>query len=175
MRENNIPIYCSEKDAAFLNIKGLEVHPLKLREVNPFLGGDIELVSCLHGKGMVGKLMAHGVGYYLSNAKEPSLYITGDTMLTDNVAGFILHKRPEVIVLSYGGARFDVGSDIIMGLEEAIAVGKLTVGKIIANHLEALDHCTVTRQQLLEQVTRLGWESRFFVPQSGETITLAAT
>ena len=50
LRENNIPIFCSEQDAEFLNKKGLEVHTLTAETSNSFLSGSIDLVTCLHGK-----------------------------------------------------------------------------------------------------------------------------
>jgi len=174
LRENSIPVYCSTQDATYLKEKGLDVHPLSSTGVNDFLGGTVSLVPCLHGKGLIGKMMAHGFGFSIQLPNEPSLYITGDTIMTNEVRSFVLDQIPEVIVLPAGGARFDLGGDIIMGLDGAIQMGALTNSRIIANHLEALDHCPVTRKALQTEIDKKGWRDRFFIPCDGETLTMDA-
>ena len=173
LRTNNIPVYCSEQDAEFIANKGLDVHVLKPSETNGFLGGTIDLIPCVHGQGIMGKLMAHGYGFVIRQPDEPSIYVTGDTILTDEVRRCISNEKPDWIVLPAGGARFDLGSDIIMGLEEALEVGGLSQGQVIANHLEALDHCPVTRKELADEVNLRNWGHRFHIPNDGETLILA--
>jgi len=172
LRENNIPVFCSEQDTDFLRKKGLDIHPLSSKTSNSFLSGSIDLVPCVHGKGMIGKFMAHGFGFFIQLKNEPSLYITGDTILTDQVKRFVKDNQPEWIVLPAGGARFNLGGDIIMGKEEALEVAKISNGKIIANHLEALDHCPVTREELARVSETQGFKNDFFVPKDGETVNL---
>jgi len=170
LRENNIPIYCSTQDSAFLRKKGLEVHELDPAIENHFMNGSIELIPCLHGKGVIGKMMAHGYGYHIQLPDEPSLYITGDTILTDEVKAFVTRTQPDTIVLPAGGANFDLGGEIIMGLSEAIEMGELATGQLVANHLESLDHCPVTRESIQSEIRVRDWEHRFFVPEDGESI-----
>lgn len=172
LRENNIPVFCSEQDANFLQKKGLDIRTLSTKTTNSFLSGSIKLVPCLHGKGLVGKLMAHGFGFFIELENNPSLYITGDTVLTKVVKNFISDNQPAWIVLPAGGARFNLGGDIIMGKEEAFQAAEISQGKIIANHLEALDHCPVTRTALREEATKRRLDGRFFVPDDGESIEL---
>jgi len=172
LRENNIPVYCSTQDSAFLKKKGLDVHTLDPSTENRFLSGSIELIPCLHGEGFVGKMMAHGYGYYIQLPGEQSLYVTGDTILTKAIESFVTRKQPGTIVLPAGGANFDLGGEIIMGLSDAVEIGKIAKGRVIANHLEALDHCPVTRESILSEVRGRGWEHRFFVPDDGESISV---
>lgn len=171
LRERNIPVFCAEGDAAFLQQKGLQVIALNPEQRSGFLSGQIQLIPCLHGRGLIGKMMAHGVGYFIQLPDEPSLYIAGDTLLTDEVRQCIALNQPDITLIPAGGARFDLGGDIIMGVEEAIAVGALTGKQVIANHLEALDHCPVSRAQLQAEVNRRHWQGRFFIPADGETLT----
>jgi len=42
---------------------------------------------------------------------------------------------------------------------------------VVANHLEALDHCPISRDDILTQVNELNWQQRFFVPNDGETLS----
>jgi len=170
LRENNIPVYCSTQDSAFLKKKGLEVHSLDPSLENRFLSGSIELIPCLHGEGFIGKMMAHGYGYHIQLPDEPSLYVTGDTILTKELEIFVTQTQPDTIVLPAGGANFDLGGEIIMGLSDAIEMGSLAKGRLIANHLESLDHCPVTRESIQSEVRVRGWEHRFFVPEDGESV-----
>jgi L-ascorbate metabolism protein UlaG (beta-lactamase superfamily) len=172
LRDNNIPVYCSNQDSEFLRKKGLEVRSLDPTLENAFLSGSIELIPCLHGEGVVGKVMAHGYGYHIQLPDEPSLYVTGDTILTKDVKSFVTRTQPDAIVLPAGGATFDIGGEIIMGLPEAIEIGGLAKGLVITNHLEALDHCPVTRESIQSEVRSRDWQHRFFVPDDGESISI---
>ncbi len=172
LRDNNIPVYCSTQDFEFLRKKGLEVHSLNPLLENSFLGGSIELIPCLHGEGFIGKMMAHGYGYHIQLPDEPSIYVTGDTILTKEVKAFVTRTQPDLIVLPAGGANFDLGGEIIMGLTDAIEIGTIAKGKVITNHLEALDHCPVSRESIQSEIRLKGWEHRFFVPDDGESISL---
>lgn len=172
LRENKIPVYCSTEDQEFLSKKGLQVLTLDPASVNEFFGGTIELVRCTHGIGFIGSMMAHGHGYFIQLPDEPSLYLVGDTILTAEVENFITMRQPDNVLIPAGGAQFDLGGEIIMGLSEAIEVGKIATGQVIANHLESLDHCPVTRESLVYEVNKQGWSSRFFVPDDGASLTL---
>lgn len=174
LRERNIPVFCAEGDAEFLQQKGLRVIALNSKGRSAFLSGQIQLIPCLHGRGLIGKMMAHGVGYFIQLPDEPSLYIAGDTLLTDAVRDCIAMNQPDITLIPAGGARFDLGGDIIMGVDEAIAVGALTGKQVIANHLEALDHCPVSRTQLQAEVNQRHWQGRFFIPADGETLAFGA-
>ncbi len=57
-----------------------------------------------------------------------------------------------------------------MGIEETLEVAELSKGNIVANHLEALDHCPVTRRQLKDSVKEQSLTDRVHVPDDGETI-----
>ncbi|MFY0665794.1 MAG: MBL fold metallo-hydrolase [Natronospirillum sp.] len=171
LRERNIPVFCMPEDADFLRNKGLMAQPLELGQ-QPFLNGELTPVPCTHGTGFIGTLMAHGYGYFLQFPGEPSLYLAGDTILTEQIKDFIHTQQPDICLLPAGGARFDLGDEIIMGLEDVLAVSAISAGVIIANHLEALDHCPVTRQQLMDLASEHDLKERLLVPSDGETIAL---
>ena len=171
LRERNIPIYCMAGDASFLLKKGLKVLPLKEQsEEQGFLNGSIVPIPCVHGRGIVGSLMAHGYGYFVTLPDEPSLYIAGDTILTAAVEACLKNRKPDISVLPAGGARFDVGGDIIMGAEDILKASRISSGKIIANHLEALDHCPVTREDLVKMRAMENQENKLLIPDDGESL-----
>ncbi|TFH87254.1 MBL fold metallo-hydrolase [Billgrantia azerbaijanica] len=174
LREHQVPTVCMEGDADYLMRKGLKVSVLDARsEAQAFLGGTIVPIPCVHGHGLVGSMMAHGHGFFIQFPGEPSLYIAGDTVLTDDVKGCLTHRQPEVSILPAGGARFDLGGEIIMGEDDVIAASYLSAGIIVANHLEALDHCPVSRNDLARRCQRENLQDRLLIPADGQTLTFA--
>jgi L-ascorbate metabolism protein UlaG (beta-lactamase superfamily) len=171
LRERQIPVFCTSVDSAYLQKRGLQVNEIALTETSSFFDGVITPIKCLHGAGVVGKLMAHGSGYVIKKAGEPVLYLAGDTIMTDDVRACLRQHLPDVSVIPAGGARLAIGGEIIMGLEDAIEFGKLNPGMTVANHLEALDHCVVTRSVLRRAAQVEGISNRFFIPFDGESLS----
>jgi L-ascorbate metabolism protein UlaG (beta-lactamase superfamily) len=172
LRARNIPVICTPHDAPYLAARGLNVRPLPATHHLPsaFLDGMIRTVRCTHGEGLVGQLTEHGVGYFIEFPGEPSLYLAGDTVLTAAVRAFVLQHQPQVSVVPAGGARFELGGDIIMGVDEVLEFTLLSHGTVVANHLEALNHCPVTRQQLSEAASDNDVHKRLLIPEDGEVV-----
>jgi L-ascorbate metabolism protein UlaG (beta-lactamase superfamily) len=173
LRDRQIPVICTPHDAAYLSRLGLNAQPLPEEHQSPqsFLGGVIRTVKCTHGRGVVGKLMEHGVGYLIEMPGEPSVYLAGDTVLTARVREFVLQHQPKVSIVPAGGARFDIGGDIIMGTDEVIEFTRLARGMVIANHLEAISHCPTTRAALARAAASALVGERLLIPADGETLT----
>lgn len=176
LRETQIPIICTQHDAPYLrqrnlNVNALELNAFELSTTNEsrFFNGTIRTIPCRHGKGAVGLMMEHGVGYYIQLPNEPSLYLSGDTILTDEIRYFITSAQPDVCVIPAGGAHFDIGGEIIMGIEDTIELTRLSKGIVFANHLEALSHCPVKRCDLKAALLEVGIRSRLKIPEDGET------
>lgn len=164
-----VPVYCRPHDAGVLSRKGLRVSLIETG-IQPFLEGTIQPVKAQHGRGILGRLMGQVSGYFLELPGQPSLYLASDTVLTEQVKDFLHRYKPDISVIPAGGARFDIGKEIIMGLSEALAFARLTSGTVIANHLEALDHCRVSRDALKQAVEQEGLESRFLIPGDGQSL-----
>ena len=76
--------------------------------------------------------------------------------------------QPDVAVLPAGGARFDVGAEILMDAADKAGAAQLTHGALVVNHLEALDHCPTTRASVRALAQQGGWAHRLWVPEDGE-------
>lgn len=172
LRARQVPVTCNARDAGYLRQRGLNVQALSAAHgaPQPFLGGTIRTVRCTHGRGLVGALMEHGVGYLIELAGEPSLYLTGDTILSPAVREALAAYRPQVCVAPAGGARMDVGGEIIMGPQEVIELARLAPGMVIANHLEALSHCPPSRADMASAAQAAGLGARLRIPADGETL-----
>jgi L-ascorbate metabolism protein UlaG (beta-lactamase superfamily) len=171
LRERQIPVICSAHDASYLRSRGLNVQPLPEEPGrHPFLGGGIETVACTHGRGLVGALMEHGTGYLLDLPGEPTLYISGDTVLTARVRALVAQRQPDICLVPAGGARFDLGGEIIMGPKDVIELARLAHGTVVANHLEALSHCAPARHDMQALACAQGLGARIKTPADGETL-----
>jgi L-ascorbate metabolism protein UlaG (beta-lactamase superfamily) len=173
LRERQTPVICTPHDLEHLRKRGLNVMSLHDGHAEPQLflrGGTIRTVRCTHGLGLVGAVMEHGVGYFIEMPGEPSLYLAGDTILTDEVRQFVQRHQPEVCVVPAGGAHFDLGGDIIMGVQEVIEFTRIATGRVVANHMGAVSHCPVQREHLRRAAHEAGLGERLSIPEDGETI-----
>ncbi|PJI99661.1 beta-lactamase family protein [Acidovorax sp. 69] len=169
LRERQIPVLCMPRDAAYLAQRGLQVQALAGPGRQPWaLGGHVTPIPCVHGTGWVGRFMEHGHGYLLELPGEPSIYLAGDTVMTPTVRDCLAHLQPDVAVLPAGGARFDVGAEILMDAADMAEAAQLAHGTLVVNHLQALDHCPTTRASVRALGQQGGWAHRLWVPEDGE-------
>lgn len=172
LRKGNIPVCTPDKDSDYLEKLGLNVtHALKPWTPTPYLGGTITAVPCQHGHGWIHTLMANGYGFYIELPGEPSLYISGDTVLTESVKRALTELKPDIAVLAAGQAQMDLGKPLLMAGEELMAFVKLAPGIVVANHMEALNHCAVDRATFAEMAAQAGLSERVRIPADGETLT----
>ncbi|BEP94554.1 MBL fold metallo-hydrolase [Acidovorax sp. A79] len=169
LRERQIPVVCMPRDAGYLAQRGLAVWPLSGPQRQPFaLGGHVTPIACVHGRGWIGRFMEHGHGYLLELPGEPCVYLAGDTLLTPAVRDCLARLKPDVAVLPAGGARFDIGAEILMDAADMAKAAALTPGTLVVNHLQALDHCPTTRAAVRALAEQGGWAHRLWVPEDGE-------
>ena len=172
LRKNNIPVACRQQDGAYLKKYGINVElELNYWQPEPFLDGEITAVPAQHGHGWIHHLMANGAGFFLQLPDEPSIYISGDTVYTKDVERALTKFKPDIALVAAGSASLDVGKSILMPLEEIITFVRVAPNKVIANHLEALNHCPTTRSQLKQTLEKKDLLSKTFIPDDGETLT----
>lgn len=172
LRSRQILTFCDSKDEVFLSKKGLRTSSLALGCKNPFFDGEIELVPAVHTTGFLTPFMEHGVGYFIKLPGEKSLYIMGDTILTDEIRNFVSARQPDFIVAPTGKAQMNLGAPLLLTESDIVELGHLASGKIIANHMEALDHCRISRGQLLDLLRKNNLTNKFLIPADGEEITI---
>lgn len=80
-----------------------------------------------------------------------------------------LDQAPEVVVLNCGEATFNGLGPIIMGAEEVVRVCRAAPdAQVVAVHLEALNHCVLSRAELAAQLAAQGLTDRVKIPADGE-------
>lgn len=170
LARKRIPVFCNQLDEKRLRKRGLETKPLVQDKQHDFLGGKITPFAAQHGYGLMAKLMGPGVGYFVQMADEPSLYISGDTVLTPVIKQVLAERRPDIAVLAAGSAQMDFGKPILMPMGEILEFIRQSPGIVVANHLEALNHCPVTRDELQAAVAQAGSTAKVRIPKDGEVI-----
>jgi len=173
LKNNNIPVVYLQQDAAYMKKNEISVETeLKYWQTEQLLGGQITAVPAQHGHNWTHYFMANGIGFYLELPNEPSIYVSGDTVYTADVNRALIEFKPDIAVVAAGCASLDVGGSILMPLEEIITFIQNAPKKVIANHMEALNHCPLTRIQLKQELEKRDLLSKTFIPNDGETLTI---
>ena len=169
--ENDIPVFSRSADTKYLEKLGLRVTAgVNYWGEQPLEEGRIVAVPAQHGHGWNHHLMANGAGFILEFPNEPSVYIAGDTVYTKDVERALTEFKPDIAIAPAGAARLDIGPPILMSLDEIVSFTRKVPGKVILNHLEALNHCPTTRAQLRETLSQHGVLEKAIIPEDGETI-----
>ena len=127
-----------------------------------------------HGRGAILKRMGTVSGFVLQAKNAPTLYWVGDSVWCEAVAAAIENHRPEVIVTHSGGATLPGFDPILMDAHETLQLAEAAPeAVVVAIHMEALDHCPVTRVALRRAANAAGIApSRLLIPADGEIIRL---
>ncbi|MBD2869430.1 MBL fold metallo-hydrolase [Paenibacillus arenilitoris] len=160
----------SEEDAEAIREKGFRsVRPLdaagRLKEVR------LSRTGGRHGTGEIGRMMGNVSGVVFRHPDEKTLYIAGDTIWCDEVEEAIRAHRPDVIIVNGGAAQFLQGDPITMGKEDIYRTHLAAPqAKIIVSHMEAVNHCFLSRRELNAFIEEKGLAATIAVPEDGETI-----
>ena len=125
-----------------------------------------------HGSGKVLDFIGKVSGFVFEADGEPVVYWVGDSIWCDPVENAIKEFKPDIIVTHSGGAKLPGFETIIMDAEQTLStVSASGNAVVVAVHLEALDHCGVSREMLREMADKAAiTPSRLIIPQDGETI-----
>ncbi len=172
LSKEQIPVICSYKDEAELRQKGIHVSQvIHYWEEQEFFGGTIQGIPARHGYGYVAKPMGNVMGYYIELPNEKSIYISSDTIYTDDVHKVLTEFNPDISVVACGSAQLDLFQPLLMRMSDIIKFVKTAPGKVIANHLEAVNHCPTKRTQLKTEIDALGLTDKVFIPNDGDSIS----
>jgi L-ascorbate metabolism protein UlaG (beta-lactamase superfamily) len=167
-----IPIICQPEDVnRFKRLGFTEIHPVMEELI--WKGITIFRTGCQHGKGIIRVRMGPVSGFVLRSEKEPILYIAGDTIWCPEVENALKKYKPDIVIVNAGAARFLLGGRITMsGCDISPIARRLPNAKIIAVHMEAYNHCLLSRKRLREFADRKEWSERIFIPNDGATFSL---
>jgi L-ascorbate metabolism protein UlaG (beta-lactamase superfamily) len=166
----DVPVLCQPPDAATLRERGFaDVRPVE-GELE-WDGVRVTRTRGRHGTGEIGEALGPVSGFVVAAAGEPTLYIAGDTIWCDEVRTALDAYRPDVVVVNASGARFNVGDPIVMTAADVVAVARhAPYARVVAVHLEAINHCLETRADLHQRLHEEHLEVT--VPEDGAEVPL---
>jgi L-ascorbate metabolism protein UlaG (beta-lactamase superfamily) len=109
-------------------------------------------------------------GFVFKHLDEKTLYIAADTVWFEGVKEAIDLHKPEIIVVNGGDNQFFNGGSLIMGKDDIYEVHKAaSQAKIIVCHMEAVNHYTLSREELKTFINEKAISSNVVVPDDGES------
>ncbi len=167
-----LPLFCQPGQAEKIREKGFTaVTPLENEAV--WQGISLTRTPGHHGSGEVLQMMGSVMGFVLRAPGEPTIYWAGDTIWYEPVAQVVAEVKPDIIITHSCGAVWSAAKTlIVMDDEQTVAVcAAAPQATIIAVHMEALDHATVSREQLRATADTAGIApNNLLIPADGEMI-----
>jgi L-ascorbate metabolism protein UlaG (beta-lactamase superfamily) len=168
----DVPLLCQPEDVERLRGHGFR----DLRPVDDALQLDEITVTRTrgrHGSGATADAMAPVSGYLIRDADGRTVYIAGDTVLYEDVERILDEQHPDVVVVNAGGARFTGGDPIVMENRDVVAVARRAPdARIVAVHLDAVNHGSETRADLHQCLHDEGLTDRVTVPEDGAAVPI---
>jgi L-ascorbate metabolism protein UlaG (beta-lactamase superfamily) len=162
----SLPLFCQNGDESRIREAGFSSVTAVGGEL-VWYGLAISRTGGRHGTGELGEALGPVSGFVVRRHGDRSLYIAGDTIWCDEVAEALERHRPDVTVVNAAGAVFDEGDPIVMTVDDVARVCEAAPWtRVVCVHLEALNHCPVTRSELRTSGLPV------LVPEDGETLEL---
>lgn len=146
-----------------------------LEERNDFGGITLNKTPGQHGRGeilegLMGDILGNVCGIVFTHPREKTLYIAGDTVWYQGVEQNLKQYKPDVMVLNSGDAKVLPNESIIMGKEDVYEAYKAApLATIIASHMGAVNHASLSREDLRAFIVDHRMNSRVLVPEDGES------
>lgn len=117
----------------------------------------------------VAEALGEAMGVVFQAPLHQTLYLVGDTIWRDDVDQALAQYNPEVIVLNAGYARLNgFEGAIIMGKDDVLrAAQAVPNATIVAVHMDAINHMTLSREELSAFVRKEGIQGQVEIPQDG--------
>lgn len=167
----DLPLFCQPGNDAAIREAGFQ----DVRVIDDQLswnGIAITRTDGQHGDLETAQLMGTVSGFVFEAEDEPTLYWAGDTIWYAAIERVIAAKHPGMIVTHSCGATWKGSAPIVMDATQTVAVCAFASdAQVVATHMEALDHATVSRTELRQFADANGISSlRLLIPEDGEII-----
>jgi len=176
----NTLIFCQPYDEKALREKGFS----NLRVVNDVLrweGITIARFLASHYRGATGAPPFGESSSYFLQTKNDSVFFTGDAVLDERLRDSLTSTRPKKIVANAGECQFTKENPVLApGVTMTLTAPELKEiarilpeSKVIAVHMDAINHCPLTKRELRKYVERENLTKNVLVPDEGERETTA--
>ncbi|HEM3462968.1 TPA: MBL fold metallo-hydrolase [Streptococcus suis] len=150
-------VYVLGEDTQFDNITISRVYGEHVENLNQFP----EEVQTIIGK---------VCGFVLRHADEKTIYFTGDSMLDPFVKDAVVTHQPDIIVMNAGGNAMQGVGKVVMDANDVHILSQLTDAQLVAVHMEAVNHWTLSRSELAHFASEKGFADQLIIPKDGEYV-----
>ncbi|WP_010246443.1 MBL fold metallo-hydrolase [Acetivibrio cellulolyticus] len=167
----NITLFCQPKDEVKIKKFGF-TNVIPVKDNFEWRNIKINRTKGKHGHFITALKMAPVSGFVISAPSEPVVYLTGDTIWCSHTKKTIEKYHPEIIVSNCGEARFARGKAITMDAEDILSICKKTPeAKVVAVHMDAWNHCRLSKEDLRNFKTKHSLNGQIFIPEEGECMS----
>ena len=174
--EKDLPVF-AQNDADAEVIRGQGFTDVRvLSENTEFDGVRLIKTAGRHGTQAhyeaMAELLGDVCGVVFNHPEEKTIYLAGDTIWNENAV--LSAHAPEIAILNAGYAMVQgIDGGIIMGTEDVLRVHQAAPeARLIASHMEAINHCVLTRAELRAFAAEEGFSDKLLTPGDGETNTI---
>ncbi|WP_081161728.1 MBL fold metallo-hydrolase [Ensifer aridi] len=171
-----LPVF-AQNDADAQTIRGQGFSDVRvLSATSSFKGVQLIKTDGRHGTeahyAKIGKILGQVCGVVFKQAGAKTVYLAGDTIWQEDVAAALDAYRPDVAILNTGYALVvGIEGGIIMGTQDVLSVHRAAPeALLIGSHMEAVNHCTVSRADLRAFARANGFADKLRTPGDGETL-----
>lgn len=173
-----IPLFVQdEKDAKLIRDQGF-TNVRILGEQTVFEGVQLSKTGGQHGtdemyaKKPLAEALGKAMGIVFQAPGAKTVYVMGDTVWRTGVDQALAKFKPDLILMNAGDARMiGYAGSIIMGKDDVLrAYQQMPNATIIATHMDAINHMTLSRKELKEHVRQHGIQDRVRIPADGEVL-----
>lgn len=120
------------------------------------------------------EMLDQSMGFVFDAEGHKKVYVAGDTIWNEYVEAEIRMHKPDYCILNTGHAETILDdSAMIMGKEDTLkCVQFYDKCKVIAVHMDSINHCMHTRAIVREFVKEKKIEDKVIIPEDGETVKL---
>jgi len=167
-----IPVLCQPGDEVRMAEEGFRT-VIPIASEYQWNGITITRTHGRHGSDQIREYMGKVSGFVFQVDGEPTLYWVGDSIWCEPVEKAIKTFKPDVMITHSGGATIPGYKPIIMDIEQTLTTLKAAPDVVVvAIHMEALDHCPVSRENLRQRAAKeLKRPARLVIPADGEAVS----
>ncbi|MBU1306637.1 MAG: MBL fold metallo-hydrolase [Alphaproteobacteria bacterium] len=173
-----LPLFVqNESDAKLIRSQGFEDVRV-LEDGTEFGGVTLSKTGGQHGtdkmyaNAQLAEMLGQAMGVVFQAPGRKTTYLVGDTIWRDEVDQALTQYSPNVIVVNAGYALV-TGFDgaILMGKEDVVrAAQTVPDARIVATHMDSINHMSQTREELKAYVAEKGVRDRVDVPEDGAVV-----
>jgi L-ascorbate metabolism protein UlaG (beta-lactamase superfamily) len=169
--QKKLPVFCQPGDDISLKEEGFQ-NVIPIEASCTWHGITITRTDGQHGSGKALEITGKVSGFVFQAEGELTVYWVGDSIWCEPVEHAIKTFKPDIIITHSGGATIPGFELLIMDSNQTIkTANSFPEATVVAIHMEALDHCPVSREELRQKADKeVVQPSRLMIPKDGETI-----